>query len=247
MATTVPSSSAGIPPRASSATSAPASKRNDLRDLGRVGADHVPRVIFKDWWSNIYYVDWRQRLIKYERSTRRLLFARDSLPAFPGTTGPQIVTGVTAYSTDRAHGVIYLVTYGSKLLAFHPQESGIGPVDDLGGVFETAGKAPNSYYCPNLALADNGKLYYFLGGHGMYAVGSENALMEFDPATRARRIVLRFPRSVIEEVTGADVKDRNGALYFAGRKTDRTAARMGESGASRPFLIIFHPEKELQQ
>ena len=137
--------------------------RNDFRDLGRVGADHVPRVIFKDWWSNIYYVDWRQRLIKYEHATHRLLFARDSLPAFPETTGAQIVTGITAYATDRAHGIIYLVTYGSKLLAFHPQDSGIGPVDDLGGVFDAEGKKPSSYYCPDLGLAGNGRLYYFLG------------------------------------------------------------------------------------
>ena len=221
--------------------------RNHFRDLGRVGSDHVPRVIFKDWWNNIYYVDWRQRLIQYEHSTGRLNFARQSLPFFPGTGGNQIVTGVTAYATDRAHGIIYLVTYGSKVLAFHPQQSGIGQVEDLGGVFDAPGKAPYSYYCPNLALGNNGKLYYFLGGHGMYAIeGSNNALMEFDPATRTKRIVLRFPRNVIEEVTGADVKDRNGVLYFAGRRTDRSAARMGESGASRPFLIIFDPMKEVQ-
>ncbi len=221
--------------------------RNDLRDLGRVGSDHVPRVIFKDWWNNIYYVDWRQRLIKYEHSTGRLLFARDSLPMFPETNGGQIVTGITAYATDRAHGIIYLVTYSSKMLAFHPAESGIGPVDDLGGVFDAPGKPPNSYYCPNLALAKNGKLYYFLGGHGMFAVGSENVMMEFDPATKTKKIVLHFPRNVIEEVTGSDVTDKHGTLYFAGRKSDRRAARMGESGASRPFLIIFNPNKEVQK
>jgi hypothetical protein len=34
--------------------------KNDLRDLGRVGSDHVPRVIFRDQWDNFYYVDWRQ-------------------------------------------------------------------------------------------------------------------------------------------------------------------------------------------
>ena len=72
------------------------------------------------------------------------------------------------------------------------------------------------------------------------------ALMEFDPKTRAKRVATTFPLDVINEVTGSDVKDENGNLYFAGRKDDRRAERMGESGASRPFLIIFNPEEELQ-
>ena len=211
-------------------------KKNDVRDLGRVGSDHVPRVIFRDWWSNFYYVDWRQRLVKYERQSGKLLFARDSLPAFPETTGEQIVTGITAYAVDQANGVIYLVTYGSKLLAFHPQEQGIGRMEDLGGIFEAPGKKPNGYYCPNLALGNNGKLYYFIGGHGMYAVEGNNiVLMEYDPRAKTKRIAMKFPLSVISEVTGSDVRDPEGNLYFAGRKDDRTAAMRGESGASRPL------------
>lgn len=222
-------------------------RRNDLRDLGRVGSDHVPRVIFRDWWSNIYYCDWRQRLIKWEAGTGKLLFARDSLPFFPGTTGEHIVTGVTAYAIDQPNGVIYLVTYGSKMLAFYPQKDGIGRVEDLGGIFDAPGKPPYSYYCPNLALGKNGKLYYFIGGHGMYAVQGQNiALMEFDQRAKAKRIVLTFPLKVISEVTGSDVRDPQGNLYFAGRKDDRTAALKGESGASRPFMIKFNPEKEIQ-
>ena len=59
--------------------------KNDVRDLGRFGGGHVPRVIFHDWWGNLYYVDWRQRLVEYTHGTRKLVFARDSLPAFPGT------------------------------------------------------------------------------------------------------------------------------------------------------------------
>ena len=222
-------------------------KKNDVRDLGRVGSDHVPRVIFRDWWSNIYYVDWRQRLIKYEPAGDRLLFARESLPAFPGTSGEKIVTGITAYAVDRARGAIYLVTYGSKMLAFHPQKEGIGRVEDLGGIFDAPGKPPHGYYCPNLALGNNGKLYYFIGGHGMYAVDGNNiVLMEFDPAAKAKRIVMRFPLATISEVTGSDVRDPAGNLFFAGRRDDRTAARRGESGASRPFMILFNPTKEVR-
>ena len=222
-------------------------EKNELRDLGRLGSDHVPRVMFSDRWRNVYYVDWRQRLVKFEQKTERLMFARDGLPAFPGTPGDYIVTGVTAYAADPQGSVIYLVTYGAKMLAFHPQAEGIGKVDDLGGIFDSQQSPPWKYYCPNLARGANGKLYYFLGGHGMYAVqGRKVALMEFDPATRTKRVVLTFPMSEISEVTGSDVKDSRGNLYFAGRRDDRAAEMRGESGASRPFLIIFNPERALR-
>jgi len=220
---------------------------NQLIDLGRMGSDHVPRVIFSDWFGNVYYVDWRQRLIKYDRELQRLVFARDSLPAFAGTPGEKIITGITAYALDRQNGIIYLITHGSKLAAFRPQKDGIGPVQDLGGIYDGDGAPPYSYYCPNLALGKNGKLYYFLGGHGMYAGGEPSVvLMEFDPGTRAKRVVLKFPLSAIAEVTGSDVKDEKGNLYFAGRREDRDAEQRGESGASRPFMIVFNPTEEVQ-
>ncbi len=222
-------------------------KKNLLRDFGRMGSDHVPRVMFRDWWSNGYYVDWRQRLVKYERESGQLAFAKESLPAFPGTPGNRIVTGVTAYAVDQPNGVIYLITYGSKMIAFHPKKTGIGEWEDLGGIYDDPAQQPYGYYCPNLALAPNGKLYYFLGGHGMYAGGAPNvALMEFDPKRKTKRVVVRYPLASISEATGSDVKDENGNLYFAGRRDDRRAAQMGESGASRPFMIIFNPGKELQ-
>ncbi len=222
-------------------------KTNELRDLGRLGSDHVPRVIFGDPWGNVYYLDWRQRLVKYEPASGKLVFARESLPAFPGTPGEYIVTGVTAYASDSARGITYLITYGAKMLAFHPQQEGIGKVEDLGGIFDSPKAPPWKYYCPNLALGANGKLYYFLGGHGMYAVqGDKVALMEFDPERHTKQIVLTFPMNVINEVTGSDVKDKDGNLYFAGRRDDRSAEQRGESGASRPFMIIFNPGRAIQ-
>jgi ribosomal protein L37E len=219
-------------------------RANRLRDFGRLGSDHVPRVLFRDWWSNVYYVDWRQRLVKYERSEGRLIFARENLPSFEGTPGEHIITGITAYAVDRSSGVIYLITYGAKMLAFRPTQEGIGAVEDLGGIFDATLRPAWNYYCPNLALGANGKLYYFIGGHGMYAAESESVgLMEFDPKKRSKRMALNFPLEVISEVTGSDVKDSAGNLYFAGRRNNPKAEQMGESGASRPFMIIFNPEK----
>ncbi len=224
-------------------------EKNDIRDLGRVGSDHVPRTLFSDWFGNMYYVDWRQRLIKYEHDTGKLLFARDSLPAFEGTPGYRVVTGITAYAEDQANGVIYLVTYGSKMVAYYPARVGIGKMVDLGGIYDgdLETKQPYDYYCPNLALGDNGMLYYFIGGHGSYVDGEEkNVLMEFDPQKKTKRMVLSFRLKEISEVTGANVKDENGGLYFCGRRRDAEAQMRGESGASRPFMIIFNPTREIK-
>ena len=221
-------------------------ENNDLRNLGRLGSDHVPRILFSDQWGNAYYLDWRQRLVKYERSQEKLVFALESLPAFPGTPGNYIVTGVTASAESREKGIIYLITYGAKLLAFFPQEEGIGRVEDLGGLVEDNRDDPWGPYCPNVGLGANGRVYYFLGGHGSYVEKDTTVLMEFDPATQKREVVMRFPLEEISEVTGNNVRDAEGSLYFCGRRRDLKARQMGESGQSRPFLIILNPERSVR-
>ena len=219
-------------------------KTNDLRDLGRLGSAHVPRVLFTDRWGNCYYVDWRQRLVKYEKSMKKLIFGGESLPAFPGTPGINIITGITAYAKNEDESIIYLVTYGGKLLAFHPRDTGIGKVDDLGGVFE-GDKENWDYYVPNLNLGENGKLYYFIGGHGNFAIKNKTVLIEFDPVSHQKKIIFEYPVTDLVEVTGSDVKDRSGNLYFAGRKdVIGTANSSGE--ASKAFMIKFNPEKEVK-
>ncbi len=221
-------------------------QKNDLRDLGRVGSTHVPRVLFNDRYGNVYYVDWRQRLVKYEHDTEKLLFAKESLPFFKGTPPYSIITGITAWAEDQEKGMIYLITYGSKMIAYYPTRLGFGNCEDLGGIYDSDQKQPYDYYCPNLALGDNGLLYYFIGGHGNYVDGVEqNVLMEFDPEKKTKRMVLSFPLKEINEVTGANVKDEEGNIYFCGRRRDPRAEMMGESGASRPFMVIFNPEREI--
>jgi hypothetical protein len=216
-------------------------KKNEVQDAGRLGSTHVPRVMFSDWYGNCYYVDWRQRLVKYERSTGKLIFAKESLPAFPGTPGGKIVTGVTAYAKNQDKKVIYLVTYGAKLVAFYPEETGIGKWEDLGGVFETAKGAEWGPYVPNLNVGLNGKLYYVIGGHGNYVRKDKTVLVEFDPEKRKPTIILDFPIDRLTEVTGSDIRDKDGNLYFAGRKRLE-----GTEDGSVPFLIKFNPAKEVK-
>ena len=216
--------------------------KNSMRDLGRLGSSHVPRVVFTDWWGNCYYVDWRQRLVKYEKDSDSLVFARESLPAFPGTPGSKIITGVTAFAKDEAKGVIYLITYGAKLIAFYPEKEGIGKVKDLGGVIDTGKGDAWGPYVPNLNLGKNGKLYYIIGGHDNYLIKNKTLLVECDPATGKKTILREYPITEITEATGCDTRDKDGNLYFAAR---RNPSGVGDS--TRPFMIQFNPEKEIRK
>ena len=143
-------------------------KVNEQKDLGRLGSAHVPRMTFLDQWGNCYYVDWRQRLVKYEKSTGELVFAKESLPFFPGTPGKVIITGIKGYTTDHSNGVVYISTYGAKVLAFYPEKEGIGEIEDLGPLYNTQEIPLWKPYASNMNLGNNGKLYYFIGGHGNY-------------------------------------------------------------------------------
>jgi hypothetical protein len=215
--------------------------KNSVRDFGRLGSAHVPRVLFTDWWGNCYYSDWRQRLVKYEKSKDSLVFAENSLPAFPGTPGEKIITGITAFAKDEKNNVIYLITYGAKVVAFHPAKEGIGKWEDLGGVADTGIKNMYDPYVPNLNMGNNGKLYYIIGGHGNYVVANKTVLMEFDPKSKKKTILYEYPVNELNEATGSDTKDKEGNLYFAGRKTIKGNDR------SSPFLIRFNPSKKIRK
>lgn len=216
--------------------------KNHLRDLGRLASSHVPRILFTDWWGNCYYVDWRQRLVKYEKDRDTLVFARESLPAFPGTPGSKIITGVTAYAKDETKGIIYLITYGAKLIAFHPRENGIGKVEDLGGVIDTGTRDAWGPYVPNLNVSKSGKLYYIIGGHGNYVLKDKTVLVEYDPATKKKSILREYPITEMTEATGCDIRDKDGNLYFAARRNPS-----GKGDSTRPFLIQFNPDKEIRK
>ena len=220
---------------------------NKMRDLGRLASPHVPRVIFTDQWGNCYYVDWRQRLVKYETSLDKLVFAEKSLPAFPGTPGSAIVTGITAYTKDHQNGIVYLITYGAKIVAFHPQEKGIGKYEDLGGVFDLPEEEQWKPYVPNLVLGANGKLYYIIGGHGNFVKKDKTIMVEFDPESGKRKIVFEFPVNTMVEATGSDVIDKNGNIYFAGRRMVREEKKGNEEAVnSKPFMIKFNPERPVK-
>ena len=214
--------------------------KNDLHDLGRLGSSHVPRVMFTDQWGNCYYVDWRQRLVKYEKNLDKLVFANESLPAFSGTPGNVIFTGIMAFAKSNNKDVIYLITYGGKVLAFHPQAFGIGTVEDLGSAYDDSQEEKWLPYAPNLGVGNNGKLYYFVGAEGRLVKKKTVIFMEMNPKTRGKKELYNFPLTKISMVTGSNIKDKEGNLYYA-------ALKRIPSGGSKPFMIKFNPEKEIRK
>ena len=227
-------------------------KTNEQKDFGRLGSAHVPRMTFLDQWGNCYYVDWRQRLVKYEKTTGQLVFAKESLPFFQGTPGEVIITGIKGYTTDHPNGVVYLSTYGAKVLAFYPKKEGIGKVEDLGALYDTKEIPLWKPYASNMNLGANGKLYYFIGGHGNYVKKDTAVMMELDPITKNKRTIFEFHVSEVSEVTGTGVRDGEGNMYFAGRKqkpvteNDQEALPSINDNVSIPFMIKFNPEKQLR-
>ena len=123
---------------------------------------------------------------------------------------------------------------------FYPQKDGVGKVVDLGGAADSSKDVlPYGPYVPNLNVGNNGKLYYIVGGHGNFIIENKTVLMEFDPATKKHTIVYQFPVEELSEATGSDTKDKEGNLYFAGRKDLSTG--------SVPFLIKFNPGKNVKK
>lgn len=224
---------------------------NNIIDMGRLASTHIPRVLFTDQWGNCYYVDWRQRLVKYEKSSKELIFAKESLPAFQGTPGSKIVTGITAYAKDNVNGIIYIITYGAKILSFKPSKEGIGQVTDLGGVIDTETGKEWGPYVPNLNIGNNGKLYYIIGGHGNFVKENTTVFVEFDPHSGIKKILYEFNANKLNEATGSDTKDKEGNIYFLGRRIDASKPNAQEDSSNpetqgnRPFLIKFNPEKEV--
>lgn len=222
-------------------------RKNNLKDLGRLGSGHVPRVMFTDRWGNCYYVDWRQRLVKYDKKLGELLFDKESLPAFPGTPGECIITGITAYAKDKKNDIIYLTTYGGKLVAFYPQKEGIGKVEDLGGVVDKKDLGVGipfwHAYTPDLAMGNNGRLYYLVGSEGRYAEKDKVLFVEFDPKTEEKRILFKYPTTVIGYVSGSNTTDNQGNIYFSGFRT----VELDGQSTDVPFLFKFNPEKKDQK
>ena len=221
-------------------------KSDSLYDKGGLNKGHVSRVLFTDDWGNAYYNDIRGHLVKYQADADSFIFALDSLPHYPTTEGWIIRTGMRAWARDK--DTYFIMTHWGRLLSFITQEKGLGPVGNIGDLWEDPSRSVDSVIsagAPNLACGANHKLYYWVGGHGHYLLPDTAVFIECDPKTKNKTILYKFPIKTVMECTGSQIVDKRGNIYFAARRNAGTRS-YGESGTSEPFLIIFNPQKELK-
>ena len=132
-------------------------------------------------------------------------------------------------------------------MAFHPQKEGIGSCQDLGGVYDLLEGGQWKPYVPNLGLGANGSLYYVIGGHGNFVKKDKTLMVEFDLESGKKNIIYEFPVNTMVEATGSDVTDKEGNIYFAGRRmVSEEKEGNEESVESQPFMIKFNPDRPVK-
>ncbi|MBL8029623.1 MAG: hypothetical protein JNL74_24630 [Fibrobacteres bacterium] len=219
-----------------------------ITDKGMINKAYVARTLFTDSYGNGYYTDMRGCLIKYEPDGDTILWSDTPLFMEPSKTESwKLRSGIRAFATDSKKGIFYFQTAWSRLFSIKPQKKGIGEIKDLGYLLNPSETIHDTTIIkatsPNLALAPNGKLYYWLGGHGSFLFKDTSVLVECDPETKEKNIVYKCPKAVMEEATGSQIIDKKGKIYFAGRRAIKGESS-GESGSSRAHLIIFTPPKK---
>jgi hypothetical protein len=219
---------------------------NKLRDLGGLDGSYVSRVMFTDRWGNCYYVDWRKRLVKYDKGKGRLLFARKSLVLKSSKEiGRYTANGTVAFAKDPKNHIIYFTVFGGRLFSLHPKKEGIGKIVDLGWLvpkkFVGSDKSPWDSYTPDLAFGKNGKLYYFVGSEGYFVKKDTELFMEYNPGTEKKHIIFEFPSSKIDLVSGSNTTDKDGNMYFL------IADKPSPTHKRTPYLVKFNPKKPVQR
>jgi len=64
--------------------------------------------------------------------------------------------------------------------------------------------------------------------------------------------LFEYPSTVFVEATGCNTKDKDGNLYFAGKRnvprSERNKSNLAELGDNPtvPFLVKFNPDKKVQ-
>ncbi|MFH0921831.1 MAG: hypothetical protein V1913_15895 [Fibrobacterota bacterium] len=226
-------------------------KNDSIYDKGMINKAHVARTLFTDKWGNAYYTDIRSYLLKYEPARDTFIWSDDYIPVDSAKTPAWLRRdGIRGYAKDNKSGDYYFQTNFSRLLRITPQEKGLGAITDLGYLLDPSPEIPDTSIImtssPNLACGKNGKLYYWMGGHGHYLVKDSICLVECDPKSKTKRILFKRPKSEISEATGSNIADKEGNLYWAAYRSI-PGKSTAESGNSRAIFIVFNPEKEVSK
>ncbi len=220
-------------------------------DKGSLNKAHVGRTAFTDDWGNAYYMDMRGVLIKYEAASDSFIW--DTAPIAGDDTiagaGSLRRSGIRGWSRYKKTNQYYFNTSWGRILKFTVQERGIGKIDDMGYYFDPTDSIPLNKIMhantPNMACHPNGNIYIMTGGHGSFLKPYRSILVEINPVTREKKMLMEFDTYELSESTGMQTVDKYGNIYFASRKDLPKGETMGESGASKPMLMIFNPTKEI--
>ena len=223
-------------------------KTDLMIDKGSINKAYTARIAFSDDWGNVYYTDMRGYIIKYEPASDSLLWAPERLARDSGTESYLLRSGLTGWARKGNTNEYYMMSAWNRLFKLQVQEKGIGPITDLGSILEPttelSKKTIHGLHCPNLVCHSNNKLYYWIGGHGGGVKKDQSTLVSMDLKTHKKEIVKEFSWDEIAEVTGCQIMDEKGNIYFAARRhVEGNGA--GESGSSVARFVVFNPEKEI--
>lgn len=213
-------------------------EKDACKDLGCINGAHEPRMVWTDKWGNCYTVNEIGQLVEYVAATGELRRLNSVLiPMAPGTPTWQPAQGASAVLPVNDKEFYYGITYYGRLFKHVPEEKGEGKVIDLGNGWG------NDNYNDQLkigclALGQNNKLYYVIGGHGRFVTADSSAiLVEFDPETKKKTLIYKFDQIVTECTGGAT--DTKGNIYFAAH--GQSVPEPGKEAIRKPYLIKFHP------
>lgn len=80
----------------------------------------------------------------------------------------------------------------------------------------------------------------------------QSLFVEFDPKLKTNKVIYEYTSTVFVEATGCDTKDKDGNLYFAGKRnvprSESNKGNLAELGdePTVPFLVKFNPDKKVQ-
>jgi hypothetical protein len=72
-------------------------------------------------------------------------------------------------------------------------------------------------------------------------------MVEFDLESGKKNIIYEFSINNMVEATGSDVLDKDGNIYFAGRRMISDEKEGSEESViSQPFMIKFNPDRPVK-
>lgn len=212
--------------------------REANRDLGCVNDAHEPRMVWTDKWGNCYTSNEIGRLVEFKGATGELKTLYTRIPFAPGAQSYSKAEGFSAVVSVKGGEYFYGVTYSGRLAKHIPEKEGEGRMEDLGNVWGDDDEIPSPIGAHSLALGQNERLYYAMGGHGSFITKDTAAVVgEYDLKTRKKEIAYKF-ENIVRECTGG-VTDSKGNIYFSAHGS--SVPQPGGKAESKPYLVKFHP------